>query len=329
MKKAIFFIGVTLIAGCQTVSQSQTPSMFSVQQTLKQYVSDRCVVKGDRSKDTKGVYIANLQFAADGSKWVKARASDTMNNVEGLVFYNFDTGNGTCTGKATNPSNIPKSWREMTEYDADVIIGKSSNPSITENSKENKTDTRIALATILAENDPELKKQLSSFKSESKLKASLNNISKLSKDVYQQAGIDAEELLLTRFFLSAAQGCSNIGDDITKLIETSLYLEVDKLSDEVQSKKGISGYTRFMSGLSKADLMGEKLSEEPAVAGLLCELFREQIGLSGSNKSYKDQATTKIAEEMGPLEKDELANCAGTTRAEKAASAMFDPSCMK
>jgi len=121
-------IAVLLLSGCQVVNQRETPAMYEIQQQLKSFVAERCVVKNDRSKDTKGAFISQLKFAANNSGWVRASARDSIDNIEGDVFYNFNFNQGTCTGRGGRPTGVPTSWREMTEYDAENILGRSPLP---------------------------------------------------------------------------------------------------------------------------------------------------------------------------------------------------------
>jgi hypothetical protein len=109
--------------------------MYELRESAIEGLRKSCIVVNNAAKDTKGARATGImQFAADGSGWIKTRANDDVQHIKGMVYLHVPTSAVVCTGIGDKPKGIPTSWRDMTEYDAEVILGWRTNTQQSTNS---------------------------------------------------------------------------------------------------------------------------------------------------------------------------------------------------
>ena len=133
IKNSVFLSLGLVVAGCQTISQSNTPYMYQMQQSMLEGVSRYCIVSNQGGaanggqKVNAGNIVYNLQIAKDMSGWVRAQASNPGKHVEGFFYYNNKINEFRCSGLQV-PKGLPTSYRPITEAEASIILNHGELP---------------------------------------------------------------------------------------------------------------------------------------------------------------------------------------------------------
>jgi len=133
-----------LLSGCQTVSQSATPALYELRSNILKDVRTHCVSSADKRKKANHTLISGaIQIGTSSdSQWVKADIQDSINRIKGKVFYDASAKRTYCGASNWAPAFAPRSWRDVNEYDALRLLGRSNPSSFTPTTSVNSTPVK-------------------------------------------------------------------------------------------------------------------------------------------------------------------------------------------
>ncbi|NVK01028.1 MAG: hypothetical protein HWE12_05755 [Oceanospirillaceae bacterium] len=148
---------VFTLTACQTVTQSNSPAQYQIKTMVEEFTQNFCKVSNKPNIRSSNARATQLQYASDGSPWVRGFIQDDIAKVRGYTQYNLKTGKGQCGGNGMRSVNGEiVSWRSLTEPVAEQLLLTSVTDRSYNKRATNLSKRKAQIETEVAQNGERL-----------------------------------------------------------------------------------------------------------------------------------------------------------------------------